>query len=64
MDDKNSTGGHRCYRTVSVRAVSIKNYEQLQAENKRLEAVLQKISRVNAMDYEYQRWARKALEGK
>ena len=33
MDDKNSTGGHICYRTVSVRAVSIKNnYDQLRAE--------------------------------
>ena len=40
MDDKNSTGGHICYRTVSVRAVSIINYEQLRTEIKRLQTII------------------------
>ena len=35
--------------------------EQLEAENEKLRETLDKISRGNAMDYEYQRWAREAV---
>ena len=36
------------------------DYAELQAEVDRLRGALEKIARVNAMDYEYVRWAKQA----
>jgi hypothetical protein len=40
---------------------ALRRAEVVQAENERLREALEKIATVNAMDYEYVRWAKAAL---
>ena len=58
--DAYHTAAHHKLAAIELRC---QHYElrSLHAENERLREALEKIATVNAMDYEYVRWAKAAL---